>query len=57
MYSLWQHISCPNEGQINELIHESIHKEIIEFMYTFYKKKYPNDFYSMGFIKQEDFPF
>lgn len=57
MYRLWTHAMCPKEGQIDDLIFESIHKEIIDFMYEFYKKQYPGEFYSIEFNKAEDLPF
>lgn len=57
MYRLWTHAMCPKEGQIDDLIFESIHKEIIDFMYEFYKKQYPGEFYSIEFNKVEDLPF
>jgi hypothetical protein len=51
MYQLWTHARCEKEGQIDDLLHQDAHKEVIDFMYNFYKSKYPNEFYSIRFKK------
>tara|TARA_R110000751_G_scaffold123484_3_gene224373 strand:- start:27 stop:197 length:171 start_codon:yes stop_codon:yes gene_type:complete len=49
MYQLWSHANCPNEGRIDDLVYEDVHKEVIEYMFNFYKNKYPEVGYSTRF--------
>ena len=46
MYQLWVHAFCNNEGQIDDLVYQDVHKEVIDFMYNFYRNKYPDEKYS-----------
>jgi len=46
MHQLWRHAFCEKEGQIDDLVYEDVHPEVILFMYKFYKDKYPKEFYS-----------
>jgi len=47
MYQLWSHAQSEKEGQIDDLVYQDVHKEIIDFMYNFYKDKYPDEVYSI----------
>jgi hypothetical protein len=46
MWQLWIHAYSEDEGGIDDMVHANVHKEVIDFMYEFYKKTYPEEFYS-----------
>jgi disulfide oxidoreductase YuzD len=53
MYELWEHAQCPKEGIISNIVHVCVHEEIIDFMFQFLKKKYPNICYTKEYKKVE----
>ena len=57
MWRLLTQAMSPKEGMIEDLIHETIHKEIIDFMYEFYKNKYPNEVFLIDFVEGDELPF
>jgi len=57
MWQLWTQAMSSKEGQIDDLIFESIHKEIIDFMYEFYRKEYPKEVFLIEFKEDDELPF